>query len=164
MSERRTTTQQIAPLVLNRRSFLAGASVAAIAGARLRPVAAAPVSPKRYRVAVIGHTGHGNYGHGLDRVWLEVPDTEIVAVADADQNGLAAAVKQLSAPKGYADYRKMLDEVKPAIVAVGPPLARPALRHGCGCCRVRCAGRVPRKADVSDAGRSRHDDRRVREA
>ena len=24
---------------------------------------------KKYRAAVIGHTGHGNYGHGLDVVW-----------------------------------------------------------------------------------------------
>ena len=26
--------------------------------------------PKTYRVAVIGRTGKGNYGHGLDVVWL----------------------------------------------------------------------------------------------
>ena len=24
---------------------------------------------EKYRVAVIGHTGKGNYGHGLDTVW-----------------------------------------------------------------------------------------------
>lgn len=76
--------------------------------------------PAKYRVAVIGHTGRGNYGHGIDTVWLQLPECEIVGVADADEPGLAAAVTRLSAPQGYADYRRMLDEAKPDIVAIGP--------------------------------------------
>ena len=28
-----------------------------------------------------GHTGKGNYGHGLDRVWLDIPSCQLVAVA-----------------------------------------------------------------------------------
>ena len=76
--------------------------------------------PAKYRVAVIGHTGRGNYGHGVDTVWLQLPQCEIVGVADADEQGLAAAVTRLSAPKGYADYRQMLDDTKPNIVAIGP--------------------------------------------
>ena len=36
----------------------------------------------KYRVAVIGRTGKGNYGHGLDTVWLNNNRAEIVAVAD----------------------------------------------------------------------------------
>jgi predicted dehydrogenase len=74
----------------------------------------------KYRIGVIGHTGRGNYGHGLDRVWLDLPDCEIVAVADADENGLAAAVKRLGDPQGFRDYRRMMDEVKLDIVAVAP--------------------------------------------
>lgn len=75
----------------------------------------------KYRVAVIGHTGKGNYGHGVDTVWLELSDVcEVVGVADADADGLAAAVKRLAAPKGFADYHEMLDETKPQIVAIGP--------------------------------------------
>lgn len=73
----------------------------------------------KYRVAVIGRTGKGNYGHGLDRVWGAVPDTEIVGVADDNPNGLASSVKRLKT-KGFADYRKMLDETKPDLVAVAP--------------------------------------------
>jgi predicted dehydrogenase len=41
-------------------------------------------------------------------------------VADADEAGLAAAMKRLHVGKGYADYRQMLDEAKPDIVAVAP--------------------------------------------
>ena len=92
----------------------------------------------KYRIGVIGHTGHGNYGHGMDTVWSSIPDCEIVAVADADQQGLAAALRRLSAPKGFADYRKMLDETEPDIVAVAPrwldqhhDMVVAAADHGC---------------------------------
>ncbi len=73
-----------------------------------------------FRVAVVGHTGRGNYGHDLDRVWLELPECELVGVADADQAGLAEAVRRLKAPRGFADYRQMLDQLKPDLVSVAP--------------------------------------------
>ena len=56
-----------------------------------------------YRVAVIGSTNRGNYGHGLDEVWLAIPGAQVVAVADDDKAGLDAAMKRIKAPKGYAD-------------------------------------------------------------
>ena len=74
----------------------------------------------KVRVAIIGHTGAGNYGHGIDSMWLSVPECEVVAVADADEKGLAAELKKLKISKGYADYRAMLAETKPDIVAIGP--------------------------------------------
>lgn len=81
---------------------------------------AEPGKKAKYRVAAIGHTGKGDYGHSLDKVWLETPDVELVAVADADETGLAEAVTRLNNPKGYSDYRKMLDEAKPDFVSVCP--------------------------------------------
>jgi predicted dehydrogenase len=75
---------------------------------------------KKFRAAVIGRTGRGNYGHSLDVVWLAVPDVELVAVADDDPAGLAAAVKRLKVDRGFADYRKLLDEVKPDVVSIAP--------------------------------------------
>lgn len=91
---------------MDRRRFLAGAA----ALHRANP----------YRVAIIGHTGRGNYGHGLDTVWNEFPQAKVVAVADADPSGLAAAIKRLGDPRGFTDYRRMLDEMKPDLVAVCP--------------------------------------------
>ena len=77
--------------------------------------------PTKFRIGVIGHTGRGNYGHGIDTVWSQFKDRcEIVAVADADDKGRAEAVKRLEAPRSYADYRQMLDEAKPQIVAICP--------------------------------------------
>lgn len=74
----------------------------------------------RWRVAVIGHTGRGNYGHGLDTAWQKLPNAQIVAVADPDDAGLAAAKKRLGTDAGFASYEKMLDAVKPDVVAVCP--------------------------------------------
>ena len=73
---------------------------------------------KKYRVAVIGRTGKGNYGHGLDVVWLKCDHAEIVAVADENEAGRAEAAKKLGAKNAYADYRQMLEKEKPQIVSV----------------------------------------------
>ncbi len=99
---------------MNRRHFLA--TTAAASFTLNSPAAEAG----KLRVAVIGHTGRGNYGHGIDTMWLSVPATEIVAVADADADGLAAELKKLKVAKGFADYRAMLSEAKADIVAIGP--------------------------------------------
>jgi predicted dehydrogenase len=78
--------------------------------------------PAEYRIAVIGHTGRGDYGHGLDVCWLGNDRANVVAVADADKLGLAAAAKRLGldASASYVDYRKMLDEAKPDVVSICP--------------------------------------------
>src|SRR6185436_8585797 len=74
--------------------------------------------PKTYRVAVIGRTGKGNYGHGLDVVWNALENVEVVAVADEDEKGRTAAAARLKAKNAYADYRQMLEKERPQIVSV----------------------------------------------
>jgi predicted dehydrogenase len=56
----------------------------------------------QYRAAIIGHTGEGNYGHGLDMVYAQMPEVEVVAVADPDPEGLAAAAQRTGAPSSLA--------------------------------------------------------------
>jgi predicted dehydrogenase len=75
---------------------------------------------KKYRVAVIGRTGKGDYGHGIDTVWLALDNVEIVAVADENEAGRARAAQRLKAPQAYADYRQMLEKERPAIVSICP--------------------------------------------
>ena len=79
-------------------------------------------SIKTRRVGIIGHTGRGNFGHGLDNVWLRIPGAEIVGVADPDEDGLKKELEKLKvAPgTGFADYRKMLAETNPEFVSVCP--------------------------------------------
>ncbi len=50
---------------------------------------------KKYRVGIIGHTGRGNYGHGLDRVWEEVERAEVIAVADPHYAEQATELRRL---------------------------------------------------------------------
>jgi predicted dehydrogenase len=99
-------------VAMHRRHFI----TATLAAASTQLHAETP----KTRIAVIGHTGHGNYGHGIDTMWLKMPETEIVAVADADAAGLATELKKLGVQKGYADYRTMLAEARAEIVAIGP--------------------------------------------
>ena len=102
---------------MNRREFL---TTTASAAATLAVGERAIAQEKRWRVGVIGHTGRGDYGHGLHTMWLSVPETQIVGIADADAKGLEAARKKVSGAPGFADYRQMLAETKPDIVAVCP--------------------------------------------
>jgi len=100
---------------MQRRNFLS-LSALALSAALLR----AQTAERPLTVGVIGHTGQGNYGHGQDAVWLKIPQTKIVAVADADPKGLAVAAQKLGGVKAFADYRAMLAEAKPDIVAICP--------------------------------------------
>ena len=74
----------------------------------------------KYRIGVLGSTERGNYGHGLDTVWQEFPNADVVAVADDNPTGLSKAVKRLDNPKGYADYRHMLKKEKLDFVSICP--------------------------------------------
>ena len=82
---------------------------------------------KKYRAGVIGRTGRGDYGHGLDRVYLEMDEVEIVAVSDDDPEGLRQAGERLGVSQLYTDYREMLAEERFDIVSVSPRWAAPHL-------------------------------------
>lgn len=105
---------------IDRRRFLA---LAAAAPALLQAGAGSVVS-----VAVVGHTGRGDYGHGLDTVWLKVPQTRIVAVSDPDLAGRKVAEVRLQSAVGkgvdgiesFADPVEMFRKVRPQVVAVCP--------------------------------------------
>jgi predicted dehydrogenase len=73
-----------------------------------------------YKVGIIGSTGRGNYGHGLDTVWKGIPKCQVVAVADDNAEGLKEAIPRTGAERGYSDYREMLKKERPDIVAISP--------------------------------------------
>ncbi len=75
---------------------------------------------RKFRVAVIGRTGRGGYGHLLDMVWKFVPNVEIVAVADENPEGLRKAAERLGVRAAYTDYRQMLREQRPDVVSIAP--------------------------------------------
>ena len=75
-----------------------------------------------YRAAAIGSTGHGNFGHGLDRMFTNLPGVEFVALADDDPEGLVKAGQRNGVKKLYKDYNEMLRKEKIDLVSV-------AMRH-----------------------------------
>lgn len=101
---------------MHRRQFLSTTASAAL----LALTSSSRAEEKKLRVAVIGHTGRGDYGHGIHTMWQAVPETEVVGVADADPKGLEKAREKLNGIRGFAEYRVMLGELKPDIVAIGP--------------------------------------------
>jgi hypothetical protein len=86
----------------------------------------------RYRVAVIGRTGRGNYGHGLDTVWRDLPNIDLVAVADDNEQGrpVAKLCRRLLWPLVY--------------VVVGVPAVSEPAAQTC----PRCGGRLTLAGEV----------------
>ena len=78
------------------------------------------MSERPLRVAVIGASGRGDYGHGLDTAFADVPGTRLVAVADHDPAGAARAAKRIGVSQHYRDYRRMISSERPDIVCVAP--------------------------------------------
>ena len=75
------------------------------------------------RVAAIGRTGRGDWGHAIDQLWGGVEGAELVAVADESEESLAKAVERnkLDASKPgvvHRDWKAMLTTAKPDIVAI----------------------------------------------
>ena len=71
-----------------------------------------------YTAVAIGATGAGNYGHDLDLAWQLIPEVDVVAVADVDQDVARAKADQLGAAQAFGDYRQMLRSVPADFVTV----------------------------------------------
>jgi predicted dehydrogenase len=96
---------------MNRRHFIALSAATAV---HAQEKASPPL-----RAVVIGHTGRGDYGHGLEKIFSGRPGVELVALADPDDAGRQKTAESLGLTKHYADYREMLAKEKPALVSVG---------------------------------------------
>ena len=64
---------------------------------------------RKFRVGIIGATKRGDYGHGMDTAFNDLPQFEVVALADPDDTGRAAAGKRSGAKRLYSDFREMLE-------------------------------------------------------
>lgn len=78
------------------------------------------MSDTTLRAGVIGATGRGNYGHGLGDAFTALARTPVVAVADADQAGGAAAARSFGTDIHYLDFREMLARERLDVVAICP--------------------------------------------
>ncbi len=71
------------------------------------------------KVAVIGV---GAMGRNHARVYWEMPDVELLGVADADKETAEAVARRYST-RAYGDYRRLLDEERPDAVTIAVPTA-----------------------------------------
>jgi len=101
--------------LLTRREFARrlGFAVAAVPFAAHAAESNAPL-----KAAVIGHTGRGDYGHGLESIFNDRPGIQLVALADPDEAGRKRTAEKIKAPRQYADYRELLQKERPNLVSV----------------------------------------------
>ena len=96
------------------------------------------MSEKTYRAAAIGHTGAGNFGHGLHTVYNNLDNVELVAIADPGAAGREKAMADTGAARGYANYRDMLDKEEFDIVSVCPRWVPEHLAMVTACLEAGC--------------------------
>ncbi|HAB17412.1 MAG TPA: 3-chlorobenzoate-3,4-dioxygenase, partial [Verrucomicrobiales bacterium] len=114
---------------MSRREFLiATSATAAIAQVRAD---AAPL-----RAAVIGHSGRGDYGHGLAEIFSGRSGIELVGLADPVEEGRLRMAKSIGAPRSYQDWRELLDKERPELVSISMRHADQHAEIALGCLRA----------------------------
>ena len=105
---------------MNRRHFITSAAGAWAAAHLTGNTANLYSGNRKYRAAVIGHTGLGGYGHGWDTAFNPFDAIDVVAVADPDDTGRSEVMARTGAKQGYGDYREMLRKENLDLVAICP--------------------------------------------
>lgn len=140
----------------SRREFLLAAAGAACVWS-LPGAEAAPL-----RAAVIGHTGRGDYGHGLENIFAGRAGIELVGLADPVEAGRTRTAKAIGAPRSYADWHELLEREKPQVVSLAmrhadqhAEIALDCLQAGAHLYVEKPFTRTPAEADtvLSEAGR-----------
>src|SRR3982750_813009 len=97
---------------VDRRQFLKQGGAAALSLAFLPGMAGKVATSDRLRIA---HIGLGGMGNNHMNWFAALPEVEIVALCDVDQDHLNTTLKSLevlrpgSKAQGYADFRHILD-------------------------------------------------------
>src|SRR5882672_4340441 len=95
--------------VQTRREFLQG-TTATLALASCGAWAADSAKP--LAAAVIGHTGRGDYGHGLDKIFTGRNNVKLIALADPDEAGRKKIAAGLGPVRVYSSHRELLEKEK----------------------------------------------------
>ncbi len=107
---------------MNRRTFLKNSTLATAAVATGFP---APLFAQEKSLK-IGLIGSGWYGMVIAKAALEAGDVEVIAVADVDSVHLSNSIRELtslqgSTPRGFNDYRELLEMNNLEAVLIGTP-------------------------------------------
>jgi len=110
-------------MTLSRRKFLTASALTAAASTLPSPAVHGANANKKYKTALVGS---GWWGMNILNVAIASKTVEPVALVDVDKRQLDPALKQVeeatgTTPKGFNDYREMLEQVKPEIVINATP-------------------------------------------
>lgn len=109
---------------INRRDFLKKSALSALGLTILPALHAKTAASDKLRIA---HIGLGGMGNNHMEWFAELPDVEIVALCDLDQDHLNSTLKKLkvlkpdSQAKGYEDFRHVLDRKDIDAISVATP-------------------------------------------
>jgi predicted dehydrogenase len=104
----------------SRRRFVAASAGLIAATSVSLNVKSLRASETKLRVGIIGRTGKGDYGHGVDVAFTKLPNVEIVALSDENEAGRTAAAKRTNPKNVYVDFHEMLNKERLDIVAICP--------------------------------------------
>lgn len=112
----------------NRRNFIKKASLATAGTGLISafPATACPGTKRANEKLVCGAIGINGMGFADLQAFLRQPDTECAALCDVDSNVLNKRIKdteklQGKAPKGYSDFRKLLEHKGLDVIIIGTP-------------------------------------------
>ena len=113
-------------MVSDRRTFVKKAATAATGIGLMQKSALGSVFFNANKKLVCGVIGVNGMGFADLKAFLEQPDTECAALCDVDHNVLDRRIKDVTelqgkAPKGYSDYRKMLEHPGLDVIIIGTP-------------------------------------------
>ena len=120
-------------VLLSRRQFTA----AALAFGTQRLLG---VDAPKWRAAIFGHTGEGDYGHELDMIFNDLPGVEIAAVADPVESGRAKATERSKTARQYSEWREALEKEKPQLVCLASRWTHE--RHAMGLAALRAGAHL----------------------
>ena len=109
---------------INRREFLRKGALGALGFTILPSMLTRAAASDRMRIA---HVGLGGMGNNHMQWFSELPDVDIVALCDLDQDHLSSTLKKLkelksgSEAKGYEDFRHILDRKDIDAISVATP-------------------------------------------
>jgi predicted dehydrogenase len=116
-------------MLSSRREFILSA-VGTVGAGRLFGAAAPPL-----RAAVIGHTGRGDYGHGLEKIFAGRLGIELVGLADPVAVNRTRVANQIGAPRAYSDWRELLAQERPQLISLAMRHADQHAEIALGCLR-----------------------------
>ena len=70
------------------------------------------------RAGIIGHTGSGDFGIGLDKVYQRLDGVRLDAITDLHGDAMEDTRSRIGAPAGYSDYTEMLEKEDLDLVCV----------------------------------------------